>query len=85
MIVHYAIWDQIKVASNSDNQVVEYIDFLQDDVFINPIRVKDGHYVTPQTFGWGLEMHKEFHDAHVYPQGIIWKDRVESGSIKFLP
>ena len=85
MIVHYAIWDQVKVASNSDNQVVEYIEFLQDDVFLNPIQVKNGHYVSPSAFGWGLEMQEEFFNDHTYPTGSIWKNRVASGSITFLP
>ena len=85
MIVHYAIWDQVKVASNSDNQVVEYIEFLQDDVFLNPIQVKNGHYVSPSAFGWGLEMQEDFFNDHIYPTGSIWKNRVASGSITFLP
>jgi L-fuconate dehydratase len=85
MIVHYAIWDQVKVASHSDNQVVEYIEFLQDDVFLNPIQVKNGHYVSPSTFGWGIEMQENFFNDHIYPTGNIWKDRVASGSITFLP
>ena len=85
MIVHYAIWDQVKVASNSDNQVVEYIEFLQDDVFLNPIQVKNGHYVSPRAFGWGLEMQEDFFNDHIYPTGSIWKNRVASGSITFLP
>ena len=85
MIVHYAIWDQVKVASHSKDQIVEYIEFLQDGVFQRPIQVKDGHYVTPNSFGWGLEMHEEFFNDHIYPTGKVWKDRVSSGSITFLP
>lgn len=85
MIVHYAIWDQVKVASHSKDQIVEYIEFLQDGVFKHPIQVKDGHYVTPNSFGWGLEMHEEFFNDHIYPTGKVWKDRVSSGSITFLP
>ena len=85
MIVHYAIWDQIKVASHSEDQIVEYIEFLQDGVFINPVQVEDGHYVTPSSFGWGIEMNEEFFNDHVYPTGRVWKDRVASGSITFLP
>ena len=85
MIVHYAIWDQIKVASHSKDQVVEYIEFLQDEVFINPIQINDGHYVTPKSFGWGLEMHSNFFNSHIYPTGEIWKGRIASGSVTFLP
>ncbi len=85
MIVHYAIWDQIKVSSHSEGQLVEYIDFLQDEVFKEPIKVSNGHYVTPKSFGWGLEMHQDFFNSHIYPSGSVWKNRVESGSITFLP
>ena len=85
MIIHYAMWDQIKVASHSDNQVVEYLEFLQEGVFNFPVDVKDGHYVAPQAHGWGLEMDQEFFDDHIYPTGKIWRERVQSGSIKFLP
>ena len=48
MIQHYAMWDQICVAAHSDTQVVEYLNFLQEDVFINPIQVRDGAYVAQQ-------------------------------------
>ena len=75
MILHYAIWDQIKVSSHSNDQLVEYAEFLQDKVFINPIRVQDGSYVTPKSPGWGLEMHDEFLNTHIYPTGEVWKDR----------
>ena len=85
MILHYAIWDQIKVASQSNNQLVEYAEFLQEEVFKNPIQVKDGSYVTPKSPGWGLEMDEEFLRMHEYPNGDIWKNRVDSGSITFLP
>lgn len=83
MIIHYSMWDQIKVSSHSENQICEYLNFLQDDVFIEPIKVKDGRYIAPYTDGWGLEMKDEFFKSHTYPTGSIWKDRVESGSIKF--
>ena len=63
MIIHYSMWDQIKVSSHSDNQVCEYLNFLQDDVFINPVKVKDGRYIAPKSYGWGLEMKDSFFDG----------------------
>ena len=83
MIIHYSMWDQIKVASHSENQMCEYLNFLQDDVFINPVKVKNGRYIAPDALGWGLEMKEEFFSSHTYPVGSVWKDRIESGSIKF--
>ena len=84
MIVHYSMWDQIKVASHSDSQVVEYLNFLQEDVFVSPVQVEQGHYVAPSCDGWGLEMHDSFIEDHLYPSGKVWNGREESGSITFL-
>ena len=84
MIQHYALWDQICVAGHSDTQVVEYLNFLQEDVFIQPIQISNGAYVAPSIPGWGLEMYPEFVENHSYPTGSIWQERVESGGITFL-
>ena len=84
MICHYALWDQIAVAAHSDTQVVEFINFLQDGVFLHPIEVTDGAYVAPTHPGWNLEMHSDFVDAHTYPTGAVWRDRKASGGISFL-
>ena len=39
MIVHYAIWDQICVSGPSRGQLVEYLYFLQDEVFLDPVSI----------------------------------------------
>lgn len=84
MIQHYAMWDQICVAAHSNTQVVEYLNFLQDDVFIRPIQISNGAYVAPTVPGWGLEMYPDFVEKHIYPTGSVWQGREESGSIMFL-
>ncbi|MCJ8309622.1 MAG: fuconate dehydratase [Hyphomicrobiales bacterium] len=75
MIRHYAIWDQVAVAATRDNRIVEYIDFLQEGVFQTPLQIRDGHYVTPQSPGWGLEMDEGFIERHRFPTGALWRDR----------
>jgi L-fuconate dehydratase len=75
MIRHYAIWDQIAVSATRENRIVEYIDFLQDGVFESQVAVRDGHYVTPQEPGWGLEMDPAFIDRNRFPDGDTWRDR----------
>ena len=84
MIQHYAMWDQISVSGHSDTQLVEYLEFLQEGVFLEPIQVREGAYVAPTTPGWGLEMHPEFVDEHIYPTGAVWQGREASGGITFL-
>lgn len=84
MIQHYAIWDQVCVAAHSETQVVEYLNFLQEEVFLHPIQVRDGAYVVPTVPGWGLEMHPDFVEKHIYPTGSVWHSREASGGITFL-
>ncbi len=84
MIQHYAMWDQISVAAHSDTQVVEYLEFLQEGVFLELIQVRDGAYVAPTVPGWGLEMHPDFVEKHIYPTGAVWQGRETSGGITFL-
>ena len=84
MIQHYAMWDQISVSAHSDTQLVEYLEFLQEGVFIEPIQVRDGAYVAPTVPGWGLEMHLDFVEKHIYPIGAVWQGRKASGGITFL-
>ena len=74
MIQHYGMWDQIAVSGHSETQLVEYIDFLQDAVK-QPVRMKDGHYVTPEAPGWGLEFREEFLRDHTFPGGKTWRIR----------
>lgn len=74
MIQHYGMWDQIAVAGHSDTQLVEYIDFLQEAVE-DPVKVRDGCYVTPTAPGWGLEFIPSFIEKYRFPDGTAWKDR----------
>ncbi|RKU35005.1 mandelate racemase/muconate lactonizing enzyme domain-containing protein [Candidatus Poribacteria bacterium] len=84
MIQHYAMWDQICVSARSDTQVVEYLNFLQEEVFLEPIQVQQGAYVAPTVPGWGLEMQADFVAAHTYPTGSVWQGREASGGVTFL-
>ncbi|WP_182866075.1 enolase C-terminal domain-like protein [Rhodopirellula sp. JC639] len=74
MIQHYGMWDQIAVSGHCQTQLVEYIDFLQDAVE-QPVRVRDGCYVTPTAPGWGLEFRSAFIEQHRFPDGEVWKNR----------
>ena len=84
MIVHYAIWDQICVSGPSRGQLVEYLYFLQDEVFLDPVSIRNGAYEIPTSGGWGLEMEEEFVREHTYPTGRVWQGREDSGSITFI-
>ena len=75
MIRHYAIWDQIAVSTTRKGRIVEYIDFLQENVFEMPVKVQNGHYISPENPGWGLEMKLDFITRHRFPNGDVWRFR----------
>nr|MCH9748863.1 mandelate racemase/muconate lactonizing enzyme domain-containing protein [Alphaproteobacteria bacterium] len=75
MIRHYAIWDQIAVSATREGRIVEYIDFLQEDVFNTPVLVQDGSYVAPESPGWGLEIKSDFLEQYRFPDGEAWRNR----------
>lgn len=75
MIRHYSLWDQIAVAGTREGRFVEYLDFLQQDVFLSPVQVQDGCYVLPAEHGWGLEMHEAFIEKHRFPESELWQNR----------
>ncbi|TWT64780.1 enolase C-terminal domain-like protein [Allorhodopirellula solitaria] len=74
MIQHYGMWDQIAVSGQSSTQLIEYIDFLQDELE-HPVRVRDGCYEAPTAAGWGLEFRPEFIELHRFPEGNVWSSR----------
>ena len=84
MIPHYALWDQVAVARERKGRFVEYLDFLQDDVFENPVTTRQGHYVAPTAPGWGLEMQAAFIEKHEFPDGPLWSTRTGPKGPAFL-
>lgn len=75
MIRHYSLWDQIAVSGTGEGRFVEYLDFLQEDVFTHPVRVENGCYVAPEEHGWGLEMQPAFIATYRFPDSELWSKR----------
>lgn len=65
----------------SEGRLLEYLEFLQKGVFLNPLEVNDGCYVLPSAPGWGLEMHEDFIARYRYPDGPDTADTAESDRV----
>jgi len=79
MIRHYSLWDQIVVSADSNGRFVEYLDFLQDEVFETPVVVRMVVILSLPNRVGGLEMKSDFMDKHRFPSGSVWADS------RFLP
>lgn len=65
----------------SEGRWLEYLEFLQAGVFLEPLRVEGGQYLMPSSPGWGLEMTEEFVARYRYPDGPDCADSVEADRI----
>ncbi len=65
----------------SEGRWLEYLEFLQEGVFLHPLVVRDGHYQVSRAPGWGLEMHPDFVAQYRYPDGPETAESVEADRI----
>jgi L-galactonate dehydratase len=68
---HLSTIDYICVSGKKS--VLEYVDHLHEH-FHYPSEIKDGHYVTPMSPGYSVEMKPESMDRYSYPgkEGVSW-------------
>ena len=54
-VQHISIFDYICVSGSLENRIIEYVDHLHEH-FVNPVRIKNGRYMTPQDPGFSITM-----------------------------
>lgn len=54
-VQHLALIDYICVSGSLDNRVLEYVDHLHEH-FVDPVVMRDGHYMPPAAPGYSIEM-----------------------------
>lgn len=72
-VQHLSIYDYIAVSGSLENRILEYVDHLHNH-FINPVVMKDGHYMPPMAPGYSITMHEASLAEHEFPSGAQWKD-----------
>jgi L-fuconate dehydratase len=70
-VQHLSIWDYVSVSSSIEGRVLEYVDHLHEH-FIDPVIMRDGHYMPPKLAGYSIEMKAESLAAYEYPHGAAW-------------
>jgi L-fuconate dehydratase len=71
-VQHLAIFDYIAVGATLENRVCEYVDHLHEH-FIDPVRVRDGHYLVPTRPGYSAEMRTDSLSVYRFPEGAAWR------------
>ena len=79
MVGALSVFDQAWFGS--EGRLLEYLEFLQQGVFLHPLQVRDGRYVLPSAPGWGLEMEPDFVARYRYPDGPDCADSLEADRV----
>ncbi|MEU4289384.1 L-fuconate dehydratase [Kribbella sp. NPDC026596] len=77
LVQHLSMFDYVAVSGSAENRVIEYVDHLHEH-FLDPVVIRDGHYVAPVKPGFGAEMDVETLTDFRYPSGKIWTDLTDS-------
>ena len=71
-VQHLSMIDYICVSGTLENRVIEYVDHLHEH-FIDPVMIRHGAYMPPQSSGYSIEMKPESLEEYAYPDGAAWK------------
>ncbi len=77
LVQHLSMFDYVAVSGSAEDRVIEYVDHLHEH-FLDPVVIRDGHYVAPVRPGFGAEMNAETLTDFRYPSGKIWIDLTDS-------
>lgn len=78
LVQHLSMFDYVAVAGTTENRVIEYVDHLHDH-FIDPVVLRDGHYVAPTAPGFSATMRAESLTRFTYPDGAFWAADLAQG------
>jgi len=70
-VQHLSIFDYICVSASLENRLLEYVDHLHEH-FVDPVRIKSGHYVAPKAPGYSITMRAESLAEFEFPHGRAW-------------
>jgi len=59
------------VSASLDNRVLEYVGHLHEH-FLDPVLIKNGHYMPPTAPGYSITMKPESLDEYEFPAGKTW-------------
>jgi L-fuconate dehydratase len=71
-VQHLAAFDYLCVSASLENRVVEFVDHLHEH-FVDPVRIRKGHYLLPEKPGYSIEIFPETLRDYSYPDGRIWR------------
>jgi L-fuconate dehydratase len=72
-VQHLSAFDFLRVSTTLENRVTEFVDHLHEH-FVDPVRIRNAHYVLPEKPGYSAEIYPETLRDYSYPDGRVWRD-----------
>jgi len=73
-VQHLSLIDYICISGSTENRVLEYVDHLHEH-FLDPVTMKNGHYMPPTKPGYSITMYPASLDAYEFPTGKEWQQK----------
>lgn len=70
-VQHLSAFDFLSVSGSLENRVIEFVDHLHEH-FVDPVRIKEGHYLLPEEPGYSIEIREESLTRFAFPEGEAW-------------
>jgi L-fuconate dehydratase len=70
-VQHLSAFDFLRASTTLENRVTEFVDHLHEH-FVDPVRIRNGHYLLPTQPGYSIEVFPETLRDYSYPNGKIW-------------
>jgi L-fuconate dehydratase len=71
LVQHVSMIDYVAISGRRDGRVIEYVDHLHEH-FVNPVVIRDGHYIAPVAPGFSAEMWPATIAEFEFPAGPVW-------------
>lgn len=72
-VQHLSAFDYVAISGSLENRVTEYVDHLHEH-FVDPVRIRNAHYVLPSRPGYSAEIYPETLAEYSFPEGKVWKE-----------
>ncbi|MEP6898279.1 MAG: L-fuconate dehydratase [Rhodanobacter sp.] len=71
LVQHLAMADFIAISGQKEDRAIEFVDHLHEH-FVDPVTIRHGRYMAPQTPGFSARMHPGSIADHLFPDGPVW-------------
>ena len=71
-VQHLSVFDYLRVSTSLQDRVIEFVDHLHEH-FVDPVRIRNGHYLLPEKPGYSIEIYPETLTDFSYPDGKAWR------------